>query len=357
MARDSIITSSNNNNNESTSTIKDVNHEIHKLEVNLKRLIQSCEKLMANTSNRDMASVEKFLPVLFSKHRQLKDMIENANTTEHNTKKTVKTGVTGDTYSIPTKETMFEYARKIGMLVSLLGQEKSNTPAATKLSMVQLQSSNIPHSDKMDEVHTVYKVRNNETKKMVQRLIDTKGSPQSLSSSSLQSASPLSSSSPSSSAVIHRSKFNQSNNNNNGSTTSSNSRELMDLLSRGGHGQNSSNASSTTTSEDSVRDITEEQRKVQDEITKEMLMYTEHLKNQSNKLSSKLESDDKMIGEINVMLGSNRTKIGDQSKKLKDYTDGSSKDMLNYCLIIVVVLLVFMGTYMFMKITPKPRSL
>ncbi|EFA79438.1 putative transmembrane protein [Heterostelium album PN500] len=347
----------------SSSSSKDIYKDIHKLDVNLKRLIQSCENLISNSnSNRDMLSVEKFIPVLFAKYSQLKDLIENksnqlnkniqttptltsASSSSSSTASSLNTNNEQLEKNIPSKEALNEYSRKINVLLGLVNQEKLNSPISTRLSMIRLQSSNITHGEKMNEVHTVMKTRNNEEKKKTELL--------------LSSPHPQ-----------HNNNNNNSNNNNNQQQQQQQQQLTSPTLHYRAKFQNKNSELSkllgTTHQEDrlddperlsqlSFQDITNQQRILQEDLAREMSDAAMHLKSHSNKMSTMLNSDMSRLDELNSHLTNNHDKIGEEHERLKKYTSSNRKDTLNYFLIIVLVMCLFLFTYFFMKITPVPK--
>ncbi|EGG24397.1 putative transmembrane protein [Cavenderia fasciculata] len=375
---------SNSNRNTSSSTLstssssddnKNIVEEIKKLDINLNRLIQSCEKLISTDSNnKDIITVEKYVPVLFTKLRQIKELIENYSigqgkdnvsspsifrhvtkgggsgkgtpTTESSPLKLSSIAPADNVnnikpYQIPTKEVLNEYTRKVNVLFGLINQGKLESPISNKLSMIRLQSSYIPHAQKMNEVHAVLKTKNKEEKKKTDILLQNDQP----NSHSLPSSLATSSMLPSiASPSLHfRNTFKNRN------------EELKQLLGEkhGGGGDGLFDEQAEDDVDSSFKDVTLRQKQLQTDYTDEMVSSSKYLKEYSERMSTKLTGDNHKIDELSSILTNNHSKIGEQNDRLKTYLKESSSDTLNYCIIIIVVILVFMGTYMLMKMSPK----
>eukprot|EP01133_Synstelium_polycarpum_P019350 gene19350-23168_t len=193
----------------------------------------------------------------------------------------------------------------------------------------------------MDEVHTVLKTRNKEHSKNTERLLANSNENSGGSGSSGNGSSQTKDGKKSPSLQL-RTKFHNRNN------------ELRMLL--GGNTDDRQHVDDTERfNELSFQDVTMEQRKIQEEYTREMGDIASRLKLQSTQFSNKLASDDSKINELQSLITDNHLKAESVNSRLNQHIKRSSRDTLNYCFIIVVVLCVFSGTYIFMKLNSKQR--
>eukprot|EP01132_Coremiostelium_polycephalum_P004069 gene4069-5094_t len=410
---------SSSSSSSSSSTTTPVN-EIKKVETNLKRLIQSCETILSNDSSSPTPSssspptssssssptttscttikesssssssssstskmlsivedptftVERYIPVMVSQLRHLKDLIENKiklnaklinpdhlnNNNNNNSSSTFSSFTSSLSFSsssssnnntattqsdiittssdeyYPSKEKLAEYSRKIDVIVGLVNKEKMNSPISSGLSIIRLQASNIDHSKKMDEVHTISKTRNKEGKKRIEQLLQPH----------LKQSRDINNSSGFDSKGI---------NNNSKSTFKTNS-DLEELL---GGSKSKKSKDETDQEMDNLldQDITQRtkrQRYIQKQYIDELLTISDDLNIHSNTMHLKLDEDDKKLDELSESLTSNRSKITTQNQRLKDHISSTSRDTLNYCIIIVIVMITFFFTYLFIKLNAK----
>ncbi|KAM9977686.1 hypothetical protein ACTFIR_011557 [Dictyostelium discoideum] len=395
--------------------------DIKKIEINLKRLISSCEKIIADDDKVDVINgegeirpvlidntftVERYIPTMLSLLKQLNEKMYEQNKQQHQhqqqqqqqqslssplfqlytntanqlsspqiaqlsspssstSSSTTPSSSTSSTSSssssssssnyIISKEALSEYSRKIDVIVGLVNKEKLNSPISNKPSIVRLQASSISHSKKMDEIQTVMKTRNKEEKKKIDQLI-----PQNVDNNNNNNNNNNSNNNNNNNNIIktpNRSNF--SNNNNNLSPAlrfrnqfQNRNSELKSLLGNKA-GENDNLFNNELLDDDSFEKKTEEQRLQQELLTSELLDYSKSLKNHSNTMSTKLSEEDKKLNELGQLVDTSSSKIQRQNLNLKDYTSKSTKDTLNYCLIIVFVLIVFIFTYMLMKLSKK----
>ncbi|KAM9998579.1 hypothetical protein ACTFIY_008223 [Dictyostelium cf. discoideum] len=388
--------------------------DIKKIEINLKRLISSCEKIIADDDKVDVINgegeirpvlidntftVERYIPIMLSLLKQLNEKMyeQNKQQQQHqqqlqqqqslssplfqlytntanqlnspqiaqlsspssssSSSLTTATPSSSSTSSssnyIISKEALSEYSRKIDVIVGLVNKEKLNSPISNKPSIVRLQASSISHSKKMDEIQTVMKTRNKEEKKKIDQLI-----PQNVDNNNNNNNN----NSNNNNNIIktpNRSNFSNDNNNNNLSPAlrfrnqfQNRNSELKSLLGNKA-AENDNLFNNELLDDDSFEKKTEEQRLQQELLTSELLDYSKSLKNHSNTMSTKLSEEDKKLNELGQLVDTSSSKIQRQNLNLKDYTSKSTRDTLNYCLIIVFVLIVFIFTYMLMKLSKK----
>ncbi|EAL64161.1 hypothetical protein DDB_G0286811 [Dictyostelium discoideum AX4] len=385
--------------------------DIKKIEINLKRLISSCEKIIADDDKVDVINgegeirpvlidntftVERYIPTMLSLLKQLNEKMYEQNKQQHQHQQqqqqqqslssplfqlytntanqlsspqiaqlsspssssttpssSTSTPSSSSSNYIISKEALSEYSRKIDVIVGLVNKEKLNSPISNKPSIVRLQASSISHSKKMDEIQTVMKTRNKEEKKKIDQLI-----PQNVDNSNNNNSNNNNNNNNNIIKTPNRSNFSSSNNNNLSPALrfrnqfQNRNSELKSLLGNKA-AENDNLFNNELLDDDSFEKKTEEQRLQQELLTSELLDYSESLKNHSNTMSTKLSEEDKKLNELGQLVDTSSSKIQRQNLNLKDYTSKSTKDTLNYCLIIVFVLIVFIFTYMLMKLSKK----
>ncbi|KAN0006501.1 hypothetical protein ACTFIU_003213 [Dictyostelium citrinum] len=372
--------------------------DIKKIEINLKRLISSCEKIIADDDKVDVVNgegeirpvlidntftVERYIPIMLSLLKQLNEKMYEQNKQQQQQQQSslssplfqLYTNTTNQLNSpqiaqpstatpstpsstssssslsssnyIISKEALSEYSRKIDVIVGLVNKEKLNSPISNKPSIVRLQASSISHSKKMDEIQTVMKTRNKEEKKKIDQLI-----PQNVvnNNNNIDNNNNIM-------KTPNRSNFSISNNNLSPALRFRNqfqnrNSELKSLLGNKA-AENDNLFNNEILDDDSFERKTEEQRLQQELLTSELLDYSKSLKNHSNTMSTKLSEEDKKLNELGQLVDISSSKIQRQNENLKDYTSKSTRDTLNYCVIIVFVLIVFIFTYMLMKLSKK----
>ncbi|EGC34456.1 hypothetical protein DICPUDRAFT_153352 [Dictyostelium purpureum] len=387
--------------------------ETKKIEINLKRLITSCEKIISeddrvNVANGDgemkpividnTFTVEKYIPIMLSLFMQLEEkyseqtkqqqqqlqqqqqqqspfqMAKQAVTLSSplSSPKSTTPQENEDTFQL-TKEILNEYSRKIDVIVGLVNKGKLNSPISTKPSIIRLQASNLTHNKKMNEIHTVMKTRNKQEQKKIDLLIPNNsgyatagGSGSNINSDEyssfrntnsntysdntlpqqtttvnyIKTTSPNNTASILSPTIKYRNKFQNTNS------------QLKSLL--GDRGSKFLNLEEEEDiDEDSFEKRTQEQRKLQENFAEELLGLSKNLKNHSSDMSRKLNEEDKKIDKLNQLMDTSSSKIDRQNQNLKDYTSRSTRDTLNYCLIIVFVLILFIVSYLVIKFFSK----
>ncbi|KAK5580185.1 hypothetical protein RB653_000198 [Dictyostelium firmibasis] len=378
-------------------------NDIKKIEINLKRLISSCEKIIADDDKVDVVNsegevrpvlidntftVERYIPIMISLLKQLNEkMYEQnkqyqqqqqqqqqslssplfqlyTNTAVNNQSNTSQIAQSSPSTSsspssshyIISKEALSEYSRKIDVIVGLVNKEKLNSPISNKPSIVRLQASSISHSKKMDEIQTVMKTRNKEEKKKIDQLIPPNVDNDNNNDDNNNNNNNNNSNNNNNMKTPNRSNFISSNNLSPAlrfrNQFQNRNSELKSLLGNKA-ALNDNLFNNEILDEDSFEKKTEEQRLQQESLTSELLDYSKSLKNHSNTMSTKLSEEDKKLNELGQLVDTSSSKIQTQNQNLKDYTSKSTKDTLNYCIIIVFVLIVFIFTYMLMKLSKK----
>ncbi|KAF2071547.1 hypothetical protein CYY_007146 [Polysphondylium violaceum] len=326
---------------------------IQKIETNLKRLIHSCEKTIASDNNNDdetKRSIEKYIPFMLSQLKKLNELTQttkkkiNINASNNNSNNDNNDDYYGgkekESKYYPTKETLTEYSRKIEVIVGLINKEKMTSPISNRPSIIRLQSSELSHAKKMDEIHTVLKQKNKEEKKKIESLLPT-SSNNSSNQQQQQQQQRIYSENKSSPLIKFRNTFQPNNN------------ELVNLLGSKYIGSQDGNSSSgggdgnTPLGDRELQEQTDKQRQMQESVTNELLEIAKELKNNSTQMNSKLSQEGYKLDELSSLMVHNRSKLDTQRERLKDHISKSSKDTLNYCFIMVIVLVVLISTYLF----------
>lgn len=99
--------------------------------------------------------------------------------------------------------------------------------------------------------------------------------------------------------------------------------------------------------------IVSEQRKVQEELSEDMLRMTSEIKQRSLIMEAALQEDNKVMDSIDSQLGTNRGRITAMTQNLKEEVDAMWKGTLGYCGVFLFVTIAFVFMFMFMKIFPK----
>lgn len=84
-----------------------------------------------------------------------------------------------------------------------------------------------------------------------------------------------------------------------------------------------------------------------------MAALSASLKENSYKISNVIKEGNKSLNELNTLADSNVSSIQTESKRLKEHSDSTSFSTLSLCVLLVFVMMVFIGTYMFMKMFKK----
>ncbi|KYQ89701.1 putative transmembrane protein [Tieghemostelium lacteum] len=335
--------------------------EIKRLQINLTRLIRSCESIIFHDNgdtDKDTANtVEKYIPIMLQQLKQLNDLVveakqsnlsnstSSASTSNLSQKaKSPQDSIQELNDNLPTKETLNEFSRKIDVIVGLIDKEKLSSQISNKPTIIRLQSSNLPHSKKMQEIHTVLKTQQKEEKKKINELISNGDKKQTLASVDKLSHASEDYKSP---TLRFRNQFKSKN------------QELNSLLGTKSNDHNNNNTVNLDEKIDNELFLlkTNEQRDQRENIATEMMSMAKSLRDQSDMMSNKLLQEDKTIDELADLLNINREKIGDQNKRLKEHISSTSKDTLNYFLIIIFVLAVFFGTYVLLIKTNRKKML
>jgi hypothetical protein len=84
-----------------------------------------------------------------------------------------------------------------------------------------------------------------------------------------------------------------------------------------------------------------------------MALLAASLKDNSYKISNVIKDGNKSLNELNTLADNNVESIQGETKRLKEHSDSTSWSTLSLCVLLVVVMMVFIATYMFMKLFPK----
>lgn len=84
-----------------------------------------------------------------------------------------------------------------------------------------------------------------------------------------------------------------------------------------------------------------------------MANLTANLKDNSHKLSNIIKDGNKSLAELQTLAENNVGTILTEGQRLKQYAASTSWSTLTLCVLLVLVMMVFIGTYVFMKIFPK----
>eukprot|EP01112_Ceratiomyxa_fruticulosa_P008587 TRINITY_DN2224_c0_g1_i2.p1 TRINITY_DN2224_c0_g1~~TRINITY_DN2224_c0_g1_i2.p1 ORF type:complete len:328 (+),score=80.65 TRINITY_DN2224_c0_g1_i2:233-1216(+) len=297
-----------------------------KTEVNLQRLLKSCERMafpekfnvddkgsssspllgerkIESVSEEDMKTFVKYLDVLRLQLAELKTMKE------------------GGDVAAPNQTQLDEYARKIEVLADLINHEK--LVSSTILGPVSIRNNySMSHQQKNSELH----MRMNAKRIAEQKDRDS---------------------------LFGEDKSSSSNNNNSNSNNNNNK-------------QNVSVSQTKKVKLETKRDLNmggifdveeiEAQRKKQDQYTEEMVTMAETLKEYSRGIEKRLIQDNVKLSELNSLTASNLTKVEDETKRLKTHTQKSWWSGLSMCLAMCLVAMVFVSTYLFIKMFPKKRD-
>lgn len=261
-------------------------------EVNLKRLVKSCEKLVDSSSGSDeflsedsRKSFTNYLSTIKKLYADLK------------AKSDVKDP------KAPSKESLSEYSRKIDFLTDIESKDKMALPINTGPTYNRLVTSTaMTHDQKNSEMQMRLKAKKLMENSMRGQLLET-GSADSKGSQIRQ-------------------------------------RAAFDISS----------------DEDLLLDkVIMDQRKIHESITDELVKLSQNLKENSRNIEKLITDSSVALDELDGHTSNNLSKIEEENKKLKDYTDTISKSTLTLWVVLVLVTLVFMGTYIFMKLFPKVK--
>jgi len=96
-----------------------------------------------------------------------------------------------------------------------------------------------------------------------------------------------------------------------------------------------------------------EQRRLQEDLTDDLLRMTTEMKQRTLLMSSTLVEDDKVMNAIDAGLNTNRSRITSMTATLEKEVAAMWKGTLGYCGVFVFVTFAFVMMYMFMRIFPK----
>jgi len=94
-------------------------------------------------------------------------------------------------------------------------------------------------------------------------------------------------------------------------------------------------------------------RRQQDEITEDMTLLARTLKENSHGVAAILAKDNKNLDTLDEAVTSNVSVITTTNDKLKTHTKSTFSWTLSYWMMMLCVAMIFMGTYMFIKLFPK----
>jgi len=203
----------------------------------------------------------------------------------------------------PAKEVLSEYSRKIDFLNDLINTQKltSTTNNHVRLSTSSSQS----HEQKNAEIHMRFRAKKKLEDGLRGQLMEAE------SSSSSQS-----------------SKGNQS------------------------RGKNTPRKSSSDP-EMTTHEVLQEQQQLQTSITDEMALLSSSLKESSFRISKLITEGNRSLDELNVAADGNVSKIETENQRLKEHSAATAYSTLTTCILLLVITLMFIGTYMFMKMFRK----
>jgi len=267
------------------------------------------ERKIESVSEENMKTFVKYLDVLRFQLAELKTMKE------------------GGDVAAPNQIQLDEYARKIEVLADLINHEK--LVSSTILGPVSIRSNySMSHQQKNSELH----MRMNAKRIAEQKDRDALFGGESSSSS------------------------NGNNNDNNNNNNNNNNKNQNGSI-------NMSQNKKTSNKLEAKRDLNifdldeiEVQRKKQDQYTEEMVTMAETLKEYSRGIEKRLVQDNLKLGELSQLTSSNVTKVEDETKRLKTHTHTSWWSTLSMCLAMCLVAMVFVSTYLFIKLFPKIQN-
>eukprot|EP00026_Physarum_polycephalum_P011629 Phypoly_transcript_11867.p1 GENE.Phypoly_transcript_11867~~Phypoly_transcript_11867.p1 ORF type:complete len:248 (+),score=40.12 Phypoly_transcript_11867:103-846(+) len=239
-------------------------------EINLKRLIRSCEKLGAQSGGVLEKDTKRTFGKYLSAAQKQRDELAASNAVTH--------------------ENMSEYNRKIDFLRDLVNTSKMAMPITTAPTMHRLANANqLTHEQKSSETHTRLRAKR--------------------------------------------------------------------------HAENSMRAAllAKSSDEDDTTDLTREEilqrnRNLQQSYTEGMAVLSASLKDTSYKIHNVIKEGNKSLNELNTLADGNVTSIQTENKKLKEHSDSTTFSTLSLCVLLVIVMMLFISTYMFMKMFPKVRT-
>ena len=77
------------------------------------------------------------------------------------------------------------------------------------------------------------------------------------------------------------------------------------------------------------------------------------LKDTSYKISNIIKDGNKKLNDLDTLAEHNVAAIQTESQRVKEHSDSTSLSTLSLCILLVFVMMVFIGTYMMMKMFKK----
>jgi len=244
--------------------------DINKIsEVNLKRLLKSCEKLGAQSGGvLEKDDKRTFVKYLTAAQKQ-RDELAASSTVTH--------------------ENLDEYTRKLEFLRDLVNTTKMAMPITSAPTMHRLaNASQLTHEQKSSETHTRLRAKRHTENSMRTALLSKSGEDE------VEDAPDL-------------------------------TRE----------------------------EILQRNRNLQQSYTEGMAQLAASLKDNSYKISNVIKEGNKSLTELNTLADNNVTSITSENRKLREHSESTSLSTLSLCVLLVFVMMVFIGTYMFMKMFKK----
>jgi len=103
----------------------------------------------------------------------------------------------------------------------------------------------------------------------------------------------------------------------------------------------------------SREEMLESHRSVQQSMIESMVDLSSTLKYNSEKILGTIRDGNKSLNELNSLADTNVTAIRTEKQRLQEYSASTSWSTLSLCVILMFVVMIFVGTYMFMKLFPK----
>jgi hypothetical protein len=108
--------------------------------------------------------------------------------------------------------------------------------------------------------------------------------------------------------------------------------------------------------EDTFQELITSNTRRHEIVTDHMVELARALKENSQHMSSIVVKDIKAIETLSEVADGNLVKLKSENNSLKLHRQSISSWTLTYCIVLFLVAMIFMGTYLFMKITPKPQN-
>eukprot|EP01113_Clastostelium_recurvatum_P027113 TRINITY_DN3264_c0_g1_i6.p1 TRINITY_DN3264_c0_g1~~TRINITY_DN3264_c0_g1_i6.p1 ORF type:complete len:397 (+),score=124.68 TRINITY_DN3264_c0_g1_i6:256-1446(+) len=361
---------------------------MNKTEINLQRLIRSCETMVAQSigvgkamTPADAKTFAHYLDVLRQQLAELKTLYSNntnnSNANNDQTSSSSSSSTSSSASSSSSSPQLVEYTRKIEYLSDLINYDKLSThitlgPAAARLTNNSSSSSSslLSHKQKTEELQMRMKARSAAEHKNRSNLLGQDHLDRDVSNRNNNQIRNNNNSDDHHNNDHNNKKGHDDDYTSSQSAPSSSSSSAYDRLSarnkqqRGGDGRaslfgsmssSSSSSSSATRSNEEIEAMLQAEREAQEAVTEDLVGMVASLKQHSVGISRRVQSDNKKLDDLNVLAESNNQKIERENQRLKEISQQSSWSFLSMCLILVFVAGVFVMTYMFIKLFPKVK--